>query len=48
MVVVSSVVVLVHHRVTPATRDEPAVDRECGDEGDRQGKRQAPPEKGTG
>jgi hypothetical protein len=37
-------VVLVDHRVSLATRDEPAVDREGRHESDRQGERQAAPE----
>ena len=44
MVIVLAVVVLVDYRVTLATGDEPAVDRERRYEGDRQRERQAPPE----
>jgi hypothetical protein len=39
--------VLVYHRVSLATRDEPAINREGRYKGDRQGERQASPEKGT-
>jgi hypothetical protein len=44
MVLVPSVVVLVDHRVSPATGDEPTIDREGRHEGDRQRKCQASPE----
>jgi hypothetical protein len=41
---VTAAMVLVDHRVTSSSSDEPAVERERRHEGDRQRERQAPPE----